>query len=51
MDEIYERMESLALEYGANAVVGFKIEISPWFDYGGERGMWVDAYGVAALVA
>jgi len=51
VDEIYERMESLALAYDGNAVVGFRLEISPWCDFGGERGMWVDAYGIAALVA
>lgn len=50
-DEIYARMRSLALACEANAVVAFRLEISPWFDYEGERGMWVDAYGVAALVA
>jgi len=50
-DEIFERMKSLALNCDANAVVAFRMEISPWFDYGGESGMWVDAYGVAALVA
>jgi len=51
VDEIYERMERLTLEYQGNSVVAFRIEISLWCDYGGERGMWVDAYGVAALVA
>ena len=51
MDEIYERMESVALGYDANAIVAFRLEISPWCDYEGAKGMWVDAYGVAALVA
>jgi len=50
-DEIFEHMRRLALAYDANAVVAFRMEIRPWCDYGGESGMWVDAYGVAALVA
>lgn len=50
-DEIFDRLKSLAtLDYQANAVVAFRIEVLPWYDYGGKSGMWVNAYGVAALV-